>query len=268
MLSFGLKVEKIPYSSIKMLYPAPAAKANELIDYINSMIETGIDDLKITKIRREATKLKEAGFFVESMQLQGMLAAFNADADEVDRLFSAAQKASGNNSLILLNYAVSLSNLRSYRKAIEVVAEARRRNPNDVITLFESLRMSIEAFNVCDAMDLVDQLAKLGKDVSKMDDSFLPKLAAKTDIMVASKATWEEVCDRIKLVSNVLTARGFRPMTCPITESVGDGAMLYEFNLPTDAKGAAEAEDAIIEAIANQPHSNADNAIVFYCLPA
>lgn len=262
------EANKSPYQIKRMFYSAPAKKANDLIDQINLMIETSVDDLKLGKIRREANKLKDSGFFVESTQVLGMLAAFQGDADEVDRLFSAAKRASGNDSLIILNHSVSLLNLRSFRKAVEVAAKACERSPDDVTILFESLRINIESFNVESAMELVDLLKRLGKDVEKMDDTFIPKLAARIDVMQESKASWEEICDRISLASGVLSKRGFPPMMCPIREMVGDGAMLYEFSVPTDAAGAAEAEDAILNAIAGQPYSRADKAIVFYCVPA
>jgi len=231
------------------------------------MIETGLNDITIARIRREALKLEKAGLTVDAKQVLGMLAVFQGDADEVDRMFRSAETASGQLPVVVLNHAVALSNVHRHRSAVEVADRAVARAPDDAGILCEAARVYLDAFNVEGAQTVSKRLGSLGKDAG-LGQKMEIELARKKALLAKSDVTWDAIAERIELAIDALVARGFYDITTPVNETEVDDALLYEFSVKGGAEAASAAEDAIHSAIAAQSYSPADNAIVFSCIAA
>lgn len=239
----------------------PQDKANELIHFINAMLLDGIDHARLEDIRSEADKLEKFGAYVDAKRVKGMIAALSGDVKEVDRHFNAAVMASGKDVVVLIDYAAALGNIHYHARAIDVIDEAVHRTPDDLDALNLSLKIHSDAFDVDGTRNIAEQLDKLGQPNN--DPILFAKLNAVESIQSVQGTSWRQMSERIELVADTLHKLGLTPRVC--TEIQSDGVMLYEFNLDADIATVMAAENAVHEAIANQPFSPADRAIAFSC---
>jgi len=248
----------------------PLSKESELIEAINAMVESGVDQNRLEEILAEAKKMQGIGgsYYVSAKRVMGMVAAMRGDVTETDNQFNAAITHGGETIETLTDYAISLWNLREIRRNLELLDTLLERAPDNPQLIQTAIHNHWAAYDI----DGVRSLFKQAEKLKLSEDKFVSELTEKFDLDTVSNllkeagATWQQVCARIELTSRVLNKLGI--YSPAMHSDVTDGIVSHSYLLATNLENVMRAEDAINEAIANEPFSPADRVIYFSCARA
>lgn len=242
---------------------APAEKASQMIDDINAMLASGVDDAALQAVRDEAEKLVDVNY-TAGKRVLGMLAAMQGDRETVDQEFQAALKASGGDWLIYSNYASALANLHDFLAAINVINDAVGKYSNLPDLLEQAIALHVNAWDIEGARDLIRQLLPLSVgqvDIEKLEKDF--SLVEREEVLVNTGASWKDICQHINLAATAL--KPFELISCRRSVFFDDEGIYYQFVLDASLEDVLAADAAIMDAVAAQPYSVADRAISFSC---
>lgn len=253
-----------------MTAPIAQTKAEGLIQSLNEMLHTGVDDLRLSEIESEADKMKSYGMLSDAYNVLGMVSSLRMDIKEVDRYFNAAIKHTGRDIDTLMNYAVALANAYQYRRAVEIVDEVLESAPGDAGVIRKAIDLHANSFDVEGARRLVDKLSQLGEcsdnpiTLGEHTDNLVPldELDRYKEAFSAADTSWESVADRVGVAASAVTSVVKRPT---VESAVHDGVVLFRFIVDATVEDAFRAESTMIETLANQQFSPADRVIYFSC---
>lgn len=243
----------------------PRSKETELIDSINEMVESGLNQERLNEIFASAKKMQDIGgpYYVSGKRVMGMIAALRGDADQVDYQFKAAIASGGESVETLSAFAIALWNLRKLRRNLEILDGLVERCPDDPELIRTAIHNHWAAYDVEGVRRLLQVAEKLNLPEDKLMLDAKNRSDSISKILTEADATWEQVCSRIELTSAVLNKLGIYSPGMRSTEN--DGIVLHEYSLVTDLDNVMRAEDAINDAIANEPFSPADRILYFSC---
>lgn len=242
----------------------PLEKVSELVKTINDMVANGVDTSELNEIRAQAKKLESIGMYVAAKRVNGMISALEWDFDGVNAEFNAAIRASGNSDeIVFSNYASALSNIGDYSSAIKAIDKAIELSPDNINLLNTAIEIHFDAFDTVGARNLLARLEKLGAH-----SKYQPKIDEIEHSMDKAGVTWEECADRILFASFQLSQQeGLLPRGRQI--ALDDDVMLYSFRIDSQSpENLAQAEYALINAIADVPYSPIDRFLYLSCEPA
>lgn len=248
----------------------PLSKETEFIESINAMVESGIDQDRLEEILAEAKKMQGIGgsYYVSAKRIMGMIASLRGDVVETDHQFKAAIAHGGESIETLNDYSIALWNLRKIRRNLELLDTLVERAPDNPQLIQTAIRNHWAAYDV----EGVRRLLKQAEKLNLPEDKLVSELVEEFDLDTVSKllkeaeATWEQVCARIEFASGVLNKLGI--YSPAMRSAMTDGIVSHSYLLVTDLEGVMRAEDAINDAIANEPFSPADRVIYFSCARA
>ncbi|HEY6019993.1 MAG TPA: hypothetical protein VIY48_08860 [Candidatus Paceibacterota bacterium] len=244
-----------------MAAPTPQRKASELIESINVMLASGVNQERLNEVVDEANKLKEIGCYNEAYTVLGMIAALRADLREVDRMFSAAIKCSGRDLWTVRNYASALNNLHRCGEAVKYVDEVVEHIPDDISLLYEAIKFHKEAFDVEGVRSLEAHCKALGTPF--VDSKLELELNAIEDIMRTNSVTWDQLASRVELATDVVYESGLTQQFN--RRLVKDGVIFYEIGIPDDIERVSRIENLINDRIAEESYSVVDDVLFITC---
>jgi hypothetical protein len=244
-----------------MSAPIAQTKASELIDSLNLMLHSEVDSRILAEIVTEANKLKSFGMYTDACRVLGMVASIRLNIEDINKFFNAALKNSGDNVLILANYAIALSNAYQFTRAVEIIDEVVALAPGDLRVLKEALDIHVLGFDTNGIRKLMERLHLLGtEDYQVISNEKIDGIEA---VFTATKTTWALVADKIGIAAMAVAKLGKRPSSEEMY--IHDGVILFKFILDAPVEYVTEAESAMIDALANEPFTSADRAIYFSC---
>ncbi|CAG9932222.1 hypothetical protein [Candidatus Nitrotoga arctica] len=241
--------------------PTPKKKVDELIESINEMILNGLNNDRIEEIIADAEKLKIQGKSSDSYTVRGMIAALRGDANETDRLFTAALHIGGRNPATLSNYAAALCNLGKHTASTRIIDEALALDGNNLTYIKQAIKFHLVAFDIEATRKLLKRCETLGQPIQ--DFKMEIEMTTNEAMLAEHNAAWQDAASRIELASGVLHKLNFNSRKRKIFPF--DGILLYEFQLDADIDTIAQVESAISDAIAEMPYSPVDNFLCITC---
>jgi len=251
-----------------MLSAIPNKKETELINSINQMVRSGIDRQRLEEIRFSAKKMQDMGgsYYSAAKRILGMAAALIGDVNECEVQFNAAFRHSGRTVDLLKAYSVSLWNLRQIRRNLEIVDELFELSPDNPEFVKTAIHHHWAAFDVEGTKRYIIHAEKLKLPLESLMTTFPISLELISKILEDTGSTWEQVCERVELTSNVLNRLGLH--STGIDSTLVDGIVLHDYKIVANVDSVIQAEDEMNDAIANMPFSPADKAIYFSCSAA
>ncbi|MEO6423446.1 MAG: hypothetical protein ABIR84_12415 [Candidatus Nitrotoga sp.] len=245
-----------------MTNPTPQKKVNELIDSINEMIKSGQNKDRIEEIEYEANKLKGYGQFTDAYNVLGMTAALKGQSSETDRIFSAAINHEGSRTPnTLINYATALNNLGRLCKAVVIIDEVVSMAPENLFYITEAIRHHHDACDFTGVIELTNRAETLGTNINLFKEDVNNFFVA--DLLTEHNVSWQELSTRIEIASNTLHNIGLVPRFNRLKDI--EGVLYYEFNIDADSDLVSKGENAIIDAIAQEPYSPVDDLLYITC---
>ncbi|MFA6062889.1 MAG: hypothetical protein WC736_09840 [Gallionella sp.] len=242
--------------------PIPQESAAQLIDEINSMVQHGVDKVRLLRIRQEADKLEKIDF-VSAKRVKGMVASLEFDRASVRAEFDAAIRE-GWTSTVYSDYSSALANMYDFVSAIEMMENSLKISPNNMALLQTALMLHTEAYDVDGSRSVISEIQKMvgfeREGLVQLDN----RLMAIESILRAAGVTWQEVCERIQIASVPLIPYGLA--TIRQVSMVDEDGIFVQFILNGSPDKSSEAASRMLDAIAEVEFSAVDKVITFSCM--
>ena len=82
-------------------------------------------------------------------------------------------------------------------------------------------------------------------------------------LMDENNVTWQDLATRVEFANSILQKLELIPRSH--SKRVINGILIYEFNIDADAATVSQGENAIVDAIANEPYSPVDDLLYIAC---
>ena len=143
--------------------PAPAPKANELIERLAQLADTpALDEFSLQRIARDANALMKSDPAGAHTVLGGV-AALRGDGEETRKRHRTALGIDESLEL-LFNYSVSLSHLDENEEALNVAIGALKKYPDNLQLLDRAINVALDSANFLIARDLSSRWDALSPD--------------------------------------------------------------------------------------------------------
>lgn len=249
---------------------APALKSNELLDRINSIIESdALDELELKRLELEARSLissnineiKSSGY-----EILGTLAAIKLDHAKVLEYFNAATMLANSEQLLTRseNMVAALQNTYQFRDALKRSIELSDNNPDNLDVLYAALSTATLSLNTKSITALNHHAFLLGQP---KDNYSVANIEAMIQLMDKLQVDDEDLLQRLEVISEVMMSMKFRFKS--IFFSILDtGEASYKFVVPTTAETAASISFQIADALVDKFEDTLSDVITFSCIPS
>lgn len=243
----------------------PKSATDELVGELNQMLETGANDIRLQRIRRDAERLTEKPHTaIDAHSILGMVAAMKGDRDGIDRHFGIAFRAS-QDPLVRYNHALALCNIMHAEDGLRMILEVVERiSPSPA--LYRQIVIVLTDFGDYEcAIELSNKLKSL---VGELDDDLIDKLEtakSRNDLFISAGVTSLDYAKRLEFLAELLRREGMFVIR-EIAETISHEGTLTEFIVRGTVERAAHLDSLIQNAIADLPFSPLDAVASFGCI--
>ena len=239
----------------------PKSKTRQYLDQISLIAEGELPYSALDDVERQTVNLT----YLDQKQVLGAIASVRQNSKETDQQFQAALKASGRNSIILMNYSTSLNTLGRVLEAAKLAHEAVQIDPLDTAILHGAAQVFLDAYDLEKLADVCLKLDKLQVNLN-LDGTKFDVIEKVKDLMGNYDVDSRAIGQRIEFATEHIRRAGLRISS--VTEFVDDELIQYTFNLDGSPDKIAETEASLGDALATLPYSPADSVMVFLCSKA
>lgn len=242
----------------------PQEKSSTLIDAVNAMIHSGLEEGKLAEINAGLASLRKGNLHYQALQIEGMLEALKGDMEATEYKFKLAGNASGNSDpVVCINHATACTNLLDYERAVEVAEKAVQMAPNNLSILRAAFRVNADSHNYIGAKSLFERLSYLGATTDEDADS-LNDLESEFQTFSESGTSWMDLSNRTLLIRGSLWRNGFGQVSL-VEETCGDAYILAFCIRAESSETLARAEELIHKTVASVPYLPLDRVCSYIC---
>lgn len=239
--------------------PAPAPKANELIERLAQLADTpALDEFSLQRIARDANALMKSDPAGAHTVLGGV-AALRGDGEETRKRHRAALKIKSDFANFF-NYLVSLSMLDEYEEALQVAIGALKKHPDNLNLLNSAINSALDSANFQIARDLSHRWDALAPDRPNSSSGLARQLA---DAVRAGMFNEEAVREVLRILTETQRSESARTSNSKFRSDHAEKSFFYERMIRATPTTAAALNERFADQIVERSDLMADPGLRF-----